>query len=176
MPTRPELEPAGRASRAGSMASLTLIALVAATVGCAPAENEQPIQESAEPTTSAGEGPTPSETRLGDVRVGSALDPEGAVPADRATDRFTPGESIYVSMAIDEAPANAAVHAVFYDSTGETMAEDEKKVPAQASYLYFDAGDTSNWLPGRYVVELAVDGEVRTREEITLADGSGGGG
>lgn len=163
------------------LAAILVLPLVLATVACAPSENTEgddpgAVSESEE----AAAGPTTEEPWLGEVRVGAAVDPEGAVPADRESDRFAPGDSIYASMSIDGAPANAAVHAVFYDGSGEKLAEDEKKVPAEARYLYFDAGDTSNWLPGEYRIEVAVDGRVRSRKEITVteaapAEGEGGG-
>ncbi len=153
------------------LVTLLVLPLLLASVACTPADDADPgdaetaVTES-EPRDSAASPAV--EGWLGEVRVGRAVDPQGAVLADQETASFSPGDSIYASIEIDGAPANAAVHAVFYDAAGEKVAEDEKKVPAEARYLYFDAGDTSNWLPGEYRIEMAVDGEVRSRETITV--------
>lgn len=158
------------------LATLLTLPLPLSTVACAPSDDADPGEaevaatpEAEEPAASAA-----AEGWLGEVRVGGAVDPQGAVLPDQETKSFSPGDSIYASMAIDGAPAHAAVHAVFYDPAGEKVAEDEKKVPAEARFLYFDAGDTSNWLPGEYRIEMAVDGEVLSRETITLGAGSEG--
>lgn len=156
------------------LASLLVLPLLLASVACSPSDDADPGGAEtavAEPESESSAASPAVEGWLGEVRVGRAVDPQGAVPADQETASFAPGDSIYASMAIDGAPANAAVHAVFYDASGEKVAEDEKKVPAEARYLYFDAGDTANWLPGEYRIEVAVDGEVRSRETITLAAG-----
>lgn len=165
------MKPTHRATDLRTTLLLVLFSCAAA-IACSPAKEESgegadraPVAEEAASATSSGG------RWLGEVRVGGSVDPAGAVPVESATDRFAPGESIYVSMAVADAPENAAVHTVFLDAAGEKIAEDEKKVPAEAQYLYFDAGDTVNWLPGEYTIEIAVDGEVRERQSITLAAG-----
>lgn len=153
------------------LATLLALPLPLSTIGCAPSDEADPGETetvAAAPESQEEAASPAAEGWLGEVRVGSAVDPQGAVPSDQETTSFSPGDSIYASMAIDEAPAHAAVHAVFYDAAGEKVAEDEKKVPAEARYLYFDAGDTSNWLPGEYRIEVAVDAEVLSRETITV--------
>lgn len=107
---------------------------------------------------------------LGEVSTGRAVDPRGAVPAESAGREFAPGEVIYVSMGVGDAPADAAVHVVFFDPAGEKVAEDEKKVPAEARHLYFDSGDTRQWEPGGYRVETSVGGEVVDEQELTLVE------
>lgn len=156
-----------------SLARILALPLLLVLVACAPSDNDGAEDAGAAPEAaeaSEATAPAAEEAWLGEVRVGTAVDPEGAVPPDRETRRFAPGDSIYASMSIDGAPANAAVHAVFYDGSGDKIAEDEKKVPAEARYLYFDAGDTSNWLPGEYRVEMSIDGRVHSTEEIVVEE------
>lgn len=163
MGRRPEPAVAG-------LAALALVGALACAPGAdeeeAPADQEQPA---AEAETAEEAGALEAERWLDDFSIGGEVDPRGAIPAEAARDRFSPGETVYVSMAVDDAPADAAVHVVFYDASGRKVAEDEKKVPAEALYLYFDSGDTANWPPGDYRVEIAVDGEVVDERALTLA-------
>jgi hypothetical protein len=169
--TRHELEPAtSEAGRRRSLPILAALALVGA-VACTPAEDEEPAAapgpEAAAPA--AGEaGGLEAERWLGGFTVGREVDPQGAIPVESLATEFGPGETIYVSMAVEDAPADAAVHVVFFDPQGGNVAEDEKKVPAAARFLYFDSGDTAHWLAGEYRVELSVDGEVVGEERVTL--------
>lgn len=105
---------------------------------------------------------------LDEVATGGEVDPRGAIAEGSAREGFKPGETIYVSMAVGDAPTEAAVHVVFYGASGGRVAEDEKKVPAAAKFLYFDSGDTTNWPPGSYRVEITVDGEVVEERALTL--------
>lgn len=154
------------------LAPILALPLLLMLVACAPSHDDGAEDADAGPEAAetADAAAAAEEAWLGEVRIGSAVDPQGAVPPDQETRRFAPGDSIYASMSIDGAPANAAVHAVFYDGSGDKIAEDEKKVPAEARYLYFDAGDTSNWLPGEYRVEMSIDGRVHSTEEIVVEE------
>lgn len=171
--TRHELEPA--ASEAGRRRSLPILAALAllGAVACVPAEDDEeraaaPGPEAASPAA-GGAGALEAERWIGGFTVGREVDPQGAIPVESVATEFGPGETIYVSMAVGEAPADAAVHVVFFDPQGSKVAEDEKKVPAQARFLYFDSGDTAHWLAGEYRVELSVDGEVVGEERVTLS-------
>lgn len=154
-----------------------LCAAALALPACGPAGEEAGEEPAAEETgapsdaaSEAGEsGALDAEAWLDHVSIGRAVDPRGAVPPDRQGTDFAAGDVVYVSMAVGDAPPDAAVHVVFYGADGGKVAEDEKKVPAQASYLYFDSGDTRNWEPGTYRVEVAVDGDVVTARNVTLA-------
>lgn len=136
--------------------------------GGAPAEEETGAP--GDVSSEAGEaGALEAEAWLDEVSIGRAVDPQGAVPPEGEGTEFAAGEVVYVSMAVGDAPPDAAVHVVFYGADGGKVAEDEKKVPAEASYLYFDSGDTRGWEPGGYRVEVAVDGEVVAERDVTLA-------
>ena len=154
-----------------------LCAAALALPACGPAgedAGEEPAAEEAgapgDAASGAGEaGALEAEAWLDDVAIGGAVDPRGAVTAESEADAFAAGDVVYVSMAVGDAPPDAAVHVVFYGGGGEKVAEDEKKVPAEAEYLYFDSGDTRNWEPGTYRVEVAVDGEVVAQRDVALA-------
>lgn len=105
---------------------------------------------------------------LSDVRLGRLVDAEGAVPASEQQERFAAGDPIYVSMEISSPPEGAAVHVRFEGPDGRTLAEDEKKAPAQVPNLYFDAGDTSSWAPGPYRAVVVADGQIASEVAFTL--------
>ncbi len=167
------------AVRVGSVVLLLPLCLAATgLLACGPAaeeagpagDAEEEAAAPGEPASAAGEpGALEAETWLDDVSVGHSLDPQGAIQVEGRATEFAVGDVVYVSMAVGDAPPEAAVHVVFYGGGGEKVAEDAKKVPAEARYLYFDSGDTRNWEPGTYRVEVAVEGEVVAEREVTLA-------
>jgi len=151
-----------------------LCAAALALAACGPAGEEAREEEEAsapsDAAVEAGEaGALEAEAWLDDVSIGRAVDPQGAVTAESEATEFAVGDVVYVSMAVGDAPPDAAVHVVFSGTDGAKVAEDEKKVPAEARYLYFDSGDTRTWEPGTYRVVVAVDGEVVAEREVALA-------
>lgn len=124
------------------------------TEGAAPAAGAETAQGG-----SATVGALSARTWLDDFTIGHQVDTEGAIPLARQGDDFAPGQTVYVAMEVGDAPAGASVHVRFEDAAGRTVAEDEKKVPRGAKYLYFDSGDTSSWKPGDYRAEISVGGQ-----------------
>jgi hypothetical protein len=160
----------GPAAGTGPVRLALCLALFGA-LACSPAD-EEPEPAALEPAADAepaeSTGAVEAERWLDELSIGGEVDPRGAIAAEAAREEFEPGETVYVSMAVDDAPADAAVHVAFYDAGGQKVAEDEKKVPAGALHLYFDSGDTTNWPPGSYRVEITVDGEVVEERALTL--------
>lgn len=164
---------AARRSRLWSLVPTLVFAM--AHAGCGPAGDAGSEADAASEQAAAGgevEGVAGPEAAaqpwLDGVEVGRKVDSDGAIPAPHRTDELASGEMVYVSLDVSDAPELAAVHVVFQDDAGETVAEDEKKVPADARHLYFDAGDTSGWRPGTYRVVVAVDGEPVAEKEVTV--------
>jgi len=162
-----------------SLARLLLLLTAVAPIAwsaCGPADDggalPAPGSDDAERgKDSAPPGSPQAELWLDDLRLGGQVGPDGAVTPARAADDFAVGETVYVSMAVSEAPADAAVHVVYEDSAGATVAEDAKKVRAGASYLYFDSGDTRSWPAGSYQVVVDVGGEQVAALDFTLTEG-----
>ncbi len=140
---------------------------VAAGLACGPAPGASG-PEAAQPTAGAAspEGPAggaqasalAAQTWLDDFTLGHQVDTEGAIPLAKQGDDFKPGQTVYVAMEVGDAPAGAAVQVVFEDASGKTVAEDEKRVPIGAKYLYFDSGDTSSWKNGEYRAVISAAG------------------
>lgn len=153
-----------------TVVAAALVLGLAAVAACGPSEEAGPGEAPEAEAVESAPGPLAAELWVDDLRLGSAVEPEGAIPQARQTDTFAPGDDVYVSMAVADAPAGSAVHAIFRGPDGEAVAEDEKKVPAGAHYLYFDAGDTADWQPGAYRVEVRVDGQMVKEAELTVTD------
>lgn len=162
------------------IATVSLYLLATAAVltwgGCGSRESgEAPSDESVEPASSgagrdAAARAVGAEVWIDDFRIGREVDPEGAIPFAEESDEFAPGESVYVSMTVSAAPADATVHVMFEGRARETVAEDAKKVPAEAHHLYFDSGDTMSWEPGDYRVVVEIDGRTVSELDFTLTD------
>lgn len=147
---------------------LCVTVLVVAVLGCGPdssdetATDETPGVAAAQPAADGepiASGTAAADAWLETVALGREVDTQGAIPEGSRTDAFAPGETIYLSIEVDAAAPQAAVRVTFSRPQGGTVAEDEKKVPAGAGYLYFDSGDTASWEPGAYRVAVAVGGE-----------------
>lgn len=153
-----------------------VIVLVGGTVGCAPAGEQETDQEQAadgagggaevSPDVTTGSG-SPDEWVQG-VTVGSRVDTQGAIPPEAEGNSFRVGQPVYVAVELAEAAPPASVHVVFYDASGQAVAEDAKKVPARGGHLYFDSGDTSDWATGAARVSISIDGEEVAQESFTL--------
>lgn len=152
--------------------ALALLAPLVTAAGCGTAD-EVSDEAQGEPetegrSTANGAGAVAAQAWLADIEVGHEVDSEGAIPLAQRADEFAPGERVFVSMEVSDAPELAEVHVMFRDAAGETVAEDAKKVPAEARYLYFDSGDTTHWSPGTYRLIVAVDGEAAAERELAI--------
>jgi len=162
-----------------TLPAVLVAAGLAAAAGCGPASEEATREPAtAEPASegaaSAPGAPHASGTKpwLDDIRLGRAVGPDGGVPGPGEAKEFTAGETVYVSMAVEDAPADASVHVVYRDAAGATVSEDAKKVPAGAGHLYFDSGDTTGWPAGTYRVVVAADGDEVGDLEFRVAGAS----
>ena len=164
-------------TRRGAPIAAVWLTLVAMTGGCGPPAEEGPGHEAPADggrasASDATDQASSSGDWIGDAAVGSRVDTEGAVPPEAHRGEFRPGETIYVSLEVGEAPPTASVHAVFLDAAGHKVAEDAKKVPARAGHLYFDSGDTADWAAGEGTITLSVDGSQVGEESFTLLEAS----
>ena len=129
--------------------------------------------ESAQAAPASEPGALEAQSWLDDFTIGQQVDTEGAIPLAQQGDEFTPGQTVYVAMAVGDAPAGASVEVKFEDASGQAVAQDEKKVPLGAKYLYFDSGDTSSWKPGEYVARISVSGRSVNDQHFTLTPAGG---
>jgi hypothetical protein len=103
-----------------------------------------------------------------DLRIGHEVDAAGAVIPSRQSDDFTAGDRIYVSMAVDDAPAGTAVRVSAFDekTKGRVWAE-EKHVAAGTTHLYFVI-DSTGFRVGDYRLEVAVGDETVKDDDFNI--------
>lgn len=90
--------------------------------------------------------------------VGVALDADGRVAA--VTDRIRPSDAVHASLVTVGESEAARVAVRWRDGTGVEIAKDERAVSAQGPAVHtFSRQPDGGWPPGRYEVEVQVDGE-----------------
>lgn len=151
--------PAGFLRRAGP----TLVALLLAACGGEPAAPAS--STGAAPAPSAGSAPTEAIERLPQgnleavaLELGTALDADGRVAA--VTERVRASDAVNVSL-VTVGEAEAAMVAVTWrDAAGAELHADERAITATGPAVHtFTRKPDGGWAPGRYEVEVTVDGE-----------------
>jgi len=165
------------------MKRLLIVTLVAATAGgwaCQkanqqtaqtnPAEATPRVTETEQPGTTRPTdlSPIKAEARIDDVAVGSAVGPDGAIPAGNTVDDFEPGKPIYVAMEVADTPADSAVKVVWFGPNETRIAEEVKRVASGSQFLNFSAGNTSTWSKGDYRVEVWLGDEKVASEQFNV--------
>jgi hypothetical protein len=161
------------------LAGLLPVAVVMVLAGCA--ESDKPV-EPAEPgavqKTHRGEidgrhdgtdlDSITAQRWVDRVHVGRTVNPSGKIEeADRA-DVFRPGESVYLSMEVTDAPAGSAVQVSVVDAETENQLwSDTKQVEAGRSHLVFQI-DPAKLGSGEYRAEVYVGDERVARREFEI--------
>ena len=103
--------------------------------------------------------PPVAQAMVDDVNVGLAVASDGHVLAGSSPDNFLPGEDIYLTMDVSDAPAGTAIRVVWIGPGDKQIATQAKTVAAGASTLKFVKQDTQSWKPGDYRAEVWVGDE-----------------
>ena len=109
--------------------------------------------------------PPVAQAMVDDVNIGVAVATDGQVPADSSLDNFLPGEDIYLSMDVSDAPAGTAIKVVWIGPGDQQIAAQAKTVAAGVSTLTFVQQDTRSWKPGDYRAEVWV-GDEKVDDEV----------
>jgi hypothetical protein len=90
--------------------------------------------------------------------VGVALDADGRVAA--VTDRVRPADAVHASL-VTVGESEAAMLAIAWrDASGSEIDADERAITASGPAVHtFTRQPEGGWAPGRYEVEVRVDGE-----------------
>jgi hypothetical protein len=109
--------------------------------------------------------PVEAQMWLDDFTIGNNVQTDGSIAMGDQGDDFAPGEKVFVSMEVGDAPAGATVRVDFLreDDEDRPVATTESVVPADAHYLSFEA-DTTGWMLGDYRAEVWV-GDERVNEQ-----------
>ena len=92
------------------------------------------------------------------LEVGVALDADGRVAA--VSERVRPGDAVHASL-VTVGESEAAMLAIAWrDASGAEIDADERAITASGPAVHtFTRKPESGWAPGRYEVEVRVDGE-----------------
>lgn len=112
--------------------------------------------------------PPVAQAMVDDVNIGLALASDGRVPADSSPDDFLPGEDIYLTMDVSDAPPGTAIRVVWFGPGERQIATQAKTVAAGVSTLKFVKQDTQGWKPGDYRAEVWVGDEKVNDERFDI--------
>ena len=161
-----------------SKLTITLAAtVVALSMACGRDETAEPpaatttVEQpgTASPTDIA---PTTAQSWIDDVTIGSELGADGAMAAGKTGDDFAPGQPVYLSMEVGDAPPNSAVKVVWYGPNETKIGEENKPVVAGQKYLNFTSADTKTWAKGDYRAEVWIGDEKVNTQQFNITDPS----
>ncbi|HEX9943667.1 MAG TPA: hypothetical protein VGG03_16780, partial [Thermoanaerobaculia bacterium] len=99
--------------------------------------------------------PVEAQTMVDDVTIGHKVGSDGMIAAADQGDDFAPGDPIYITMKVGDAPAGSKVKVVWYGPGEKKIDEEEKTVPQGQQYLtFYQAPGKSFWGKGDYRAEV----------------------
>lgn len=109
-------------------------------------------------------------TWLADFTIGSELGADGTMVAGRTGDDFSPGQPIYISIEVGDAPPAATVKVIWYGPGETKIGEQERAVVAGPKHLAFAITDTLGWKKGDYRLEAWLDGKKVDTLQFSIID------
>lgn len=140
-----------------------LVSVVLAAAGC------RSQDQAAADNTSGTLSPNQAKAAVGDVAIGHQLGADGTIAADQKGNKFSPGQPIFVAIAIGSAPVGTPVTVDWYGPDGQQLATDQKTVTRNQSELSFASKDTTGWAPGDDHVDISVGGQKVDTERFAIA-------
>ena len=152
---------------------LTLTAFI--TVACGRDETAEPpaattTVEQPGVSSPADVAPTTAQSWIDDVTIGSELAPDGSMVTGKTGDDFAPGQTVYLTMEVGDAPPNSAVKVVWYGPNETKIGEENKPVVAGQKYLSFTSSDTKAWAKGDYRAEVWIGDEKVNTQQFQIVD------
>lgn len=122
-------------------------------------------------TTSPSDiAPSTAQSWIDDVTIGHEVAADGSMVTGKGGDDFAPGQPIYVTMEVGDAPPNSTVKLVWYGPGETKIGEENKPVVAGHKYLSFTAPSTSSWAKGDYRVEVWIGDEKVNTQQFQIVD------
>ena len=118
--------------------------------------------------------PVKAQSWIDDVTIGHKV-VDGTIPNADQGDDFAPGQTIYITMKVADAPASSKVKVDWYGPGETKISEEEKSVPAGAKYLTFENSKTASWAKGDYRADVWVGDEKVDTQQFNITDKSGAG-
>lgn len=163
--------------------ALTLAAVLPLALACKPREGAEPDDASdtaaqATPAEIPGAdqpsdlSPVGAQTMIDDITIGKQLGADGTIPAEAQGDDFAPGDTIYLTMDVGDAPAGTEVKVIWYGPGDAKIGEDSKTVATGVATLSFQAADTASWQKGDYRADVWAGDEKVGDQNFNVVDKS----
>lgn len=118
--------------------------------------------------------PVEAQTMVDDVTIGKKVGADGMIAAEDQGDDFAPGDKVYVTMKVGDAPAGSEVKLSWYGPGETKISDDSKKVVTGESYMTFEA-DTASWAKGDYRAEIWIGDEKVNQQQFQIVDAANAG-
>ncbi len=109
-----------------------------------------------------------------DVTIGKKVGTDGMIAAEDQGDDFAPGDKVYVTMKVGDAPAGSEVKLAWYGPGETKISDDAKTVVTGEQYMTFEA-DTASWAKGDYRAEVWIGDEKVNTQQFQLVDAANAG-
>jgi hypothetical protein len=169
--------------KARKLMALLLVSALPLTVACRTQEKaETDDPDDTATTTSEQEvagadqpgdlNPVEAQTFIDDVTIGHKVGADGLIAAEDQGDDFAPGDPVYITMKVADAPAGSKVKVAWYGPGETKITEEEKDVTPGQQYLTFSATDTGSWQKGDYRAEVWIGDERVNQQQFNITDQS----
>ena len=119
--------------------------------------------------------PVEAQMAVDDVTIGKQLAADGTIPAEAQGDDFAPGDDVYVSFDVGDAPAGSEVKVMWYGPGETKIGEESKSVATGTSTMSFQASDTASWQKGDYRAEIWIGDEKVNQQTFNIVDATDAG-
>ena len=168
-----------------SLAVMVLVAGLPLAAACKPKEQAETQSESAEsaaPQATPGEIPgantnnpndvsgMKAQSWIDDVTLGHKVGADGTIATADQGDDFAPGDPIYLTMKVGDAPAGSQVKVEWYGPGEAKIKEDAKPVTAGQATMTFEQTDTASWAKGDYRAEVWAGDEKVNDQHFQIVD------
>lgn len=142
------------------------------------ATGQLPTAATVQQVTDAVPSAPQAERAAGEIIVGRALNPDGAIPENERTDRFAKGEEIHVAVPVRDFSPQSQVRVAWFGPQDDLLAEDAAEVTETDEYVSFSMAARDDFDPGEYRAEIWMDDQKITEQRFAVVTNgldSGGG-
>jgi uncharacterized protein YfaS (alpha-2-macroglobulin family) len=144
-----------------------VLALLPGVWACGRDDADVDTQTGAE--TRPGVEATRDAVRVTDVNLGTALGPDNRIASGTGTDTFRPTDTVYASVATEGTATNSTLTARWTYQDGQVVDETTQTISAAgASVTEFHISMPDGLPPGRYQLELLLNGQSSERRSFTI--------
>jgi hypothetical protein len=100
--------------------------------------------------------------------IGTAVTPQGAIPARATGDSFLRGGEVFVSVDVSGATTDHQIEVRWVDGEGRVLRRDARRAGKGTEYVPFSSGPTSQWQNGAYRAVIVIDGRAVNEKAFRL--------